>query len=76
MRVKLVFLEKGLDTFFGVRPEYYDLYFCSNVDGNNKTSHLLKHLMSGTGSWISTESGLGGIVTLEKELHELILWIL
>ena len=65
MKVKLVFLERGL--FFGVNPEGSDLYFCAYTDGNNKTSHLLKHLMRGLGSWIlSDEYGLGGIITLER----------
>lgn len=66
MKVKLVFLEIGLENYFGVKPECSDLYFCATTDGNNKTSHLLKHLMEG-GSWISTENGLGGI-TLERWL--------
>ena len=65
MKVKLVFLERGL--FFGVNPEGSDLYFCAYTDGNNKTKHLLKHLMGGLGSWISpNEYGLGGIITLER----------
>jgi len=64
MKVKLVFLERGLENYFGVKPEYSDLYFCASTDGNNKTSHLLKHLMGGSGTWISTEDGLGGIITL------------
>ena len=68
MKVKLVFLERGLENFFGVKPECSDLYFCASTDGNNKTSHLLKHLMEGLGSWISTENGLGGIITLERWL--------
>lgn len=68
MKVKIVFLEIGLETFFGVKPENSDLYFCATADGNNKTSHLLKHLMEGLSSWISTEDGLGGIITLEKWL--------
>jgi hypothetical protein len=68
MKVKLVFLERGLENFFGVKPECSDLYFCAATDGNNKTSHLLKHLMGGLGSWISTEDGLGGIITLERWL--------
>ena len=68
MKVKLVFLERGL--FFGVNPEGSDLYFCAYTDGNNKTKHLLKHLMGGLGSWISPdEYGLGGIITLER-LHK------
>lgn len=68
MKVKLVFLERGLENFFGVKPECSDLYFCASTDGNNKTSHLLKHLMGGLGSWISTEDGLGGTITLERWL--------
>ena len=68
MKVKLVFLERGLENFFGVKPECSDLYFCASTDGNNKTNHLLKHLMRGLGSWISTEDGLGGIITLERWL--------
>ena len=70
MKIKLVFLEKGLETYFGVKPECSDLYFCSNADGNNKTSHLFKRLMeNGVGSWISTESILDGNITLEKWLN-------
>ena len=70
MKIKLVFLEKGLETYFGVKPECSDLYFCSNADGNNKTPHLLKHLMeNGVGSWISTESVLDENITLEKWLN-------
>ena len=69
MKVKLVFLERGLENFFGVKPECSDLYFCASTDGNNKTSHLLKHLMGGLGSWISTEDGLGGTITLERWLN-------
>ena len=65
MKVKLVFLVRGLENFFGVKPECSDLYFCAFTDGNNKTSHLLKHLMGGLDSWISTEDGLGGTITLE-----------
>ena len=68
MKVKLVFLERGLENFFGVKPECSDLYFCASTDGNNKTSHLLKHLMGGLSSWISTEDGLGGTITLERWL--------
>ena len=68
MKVKLVFMERGLENFFGVKPECSDLYFCASTDGNNKTSHLLKHLMGGLGSWISTEDGLRGIITLERWL--------
>jgi hypothetical protein len=69
MKIKLVFLEKGLETYFGVKPECSDLYFCSNSDGNNKTSHLFKHLIeNGASSWISTESVLDGNITLEKWL--------
>ena len=64
MKVKLVFLVRGLETYFGVKPECSDLYFCASTDGNNKTSHLLKHLMGGLGSWISIEGGLRGIITL------------
>lgn len=69
MKIKLVFLEKGLETYFGVKPECSDLYFCSNADGNNKTSHLLKRLMeNGVSSWISTESVLDGRITSERLL--------
>ena len=68
MKVKFVFMERGLENFFGVKPECSDLYFCASTDGNNKTSHLLKHLMGGLGSWISTEGRLGGIITLERWL--------
>ena len=69
MKIKLVFLEKGLETYFGVKPECSDLYFCSNADGNNKTPHLLKRLMeNGVGSWISTESVLDGDITSERLL--------
>ncbi len=68
MKVKLVFMERGLENFFGVKPECSDLYFCASTDGNNKTSHLLRHLMGGLGSWISTEDGLGGTITLERWL--------
>ena len=67
MRIKLVFLEGGLGTFFGVNPENSDLYFCATTDGNNKTSHLLKHLTN-IGSWISTDDTLGGIITKERWL--------
>lgn len=67
MKVKLVFLE-GLENFFGVKPECSDLYFCASTDGNNKTSHLLKHLMGNLGSWVSTEDELGGTITLERWL--------
>ena len=62
-------MERGLENFFGVKPECSDLYFCASTDGNNKTSHLLKHLMGGLGSWISTEDGLGGTITLERWLN-------
>jgi hypothetical protein len=68
MKVKLVFLERGLENFFGIKPECSDLYFCASTDGNNKTSHLLKHLMGGLGSWISTKDGLVGTITLERWL--------
>ena len=68
MKIRLIFLERGLETFFGVKPENYNHYFCSSADGNNKTSHLLKSLMS-SGTWISTDDGLGGIITLEKQLE-------
>jgi hypothetical protein len=68
MRVKLVFFESGLETFFGVKPINSDLYFCSSTDKNNKTKHLMNLLMKGIGSWISTENGLGGIIILERWL--------
>lgn len=68
MRVKLVFLERGMETYFGIKPEYSDLYFCTATDGNNKTSHLLKHLTSDIGSWISTEGALDGTITKERWL--------
>lgn len=67
MKIKLIFLKKGLDSFFGIKPEFLlDLYFCAPSDGNNKTSHLLKHLMNGDNSWVSMESCLDGIITFEK----------
>lgn len=65
MRIKLVFMEKGEERFIGVKPEYSDLYFCISNDHNNKTPHLLSHLMSGP-SWISTEELLVGTITLER----------
>ena len=66
-----MFFEKGLETFFGINPEYSDLYFCVTTDGNNKTGHLFKHLMDkDIGSWISTGMILNGNgrVTTEKWL--------
>ena len=36
MRIKLVFLERGMETYFGIKPENSDLYFCAATDGNNK----------------------------------------
>ena len=67
MRIKLVFLERGMETYFGIKPENSDLYFCATTDGNNKTSHLLKHLTD-IGSWISTDGALEGIITKERWL--------
>ena len=66
MRIKLVFMEKGEERFIGVKPECSDLYFCISNDHNNKTPHLLSHLMSGPFSWISTEELLVGTITLER----------
>ena len=68
MKVKLILFNKELKNFYGVKPEYSDLYFCSTCDGNNKTSHLLKHLINGNNSWISLEGKIFGIITLEKWL--------
>ena len=69
MKIKLIFLKKELETFFGVKSEYSDIYFCSMTDGNNKTFHLLKHLMDSGSCWISTEKMLDGTVTLERWLE-------
>lgn len=72
MRIRLVFLEnQGENSFYGIKPEHSDLYFCAFHDGNNKTSHLLKHLIKGndTSRWISTEDRLNGAITSEKWLE-------
>jgi len=70
MKIKLIFIEKGEGRFIGVKPECSDLYFCISNDHNNKTPHLLSHLMSGPFNWIATEKSLRGtIITLEKWLE-------
>ena len=66
MRIKLVFIKKGEEMVIGVKPECSDLYFCTINDHNNKTSHLLSHLMSGPFNWVATEGSLVGTITLEK----------
>ena len=69
MKIKLVFMEKGEERFIGVKPEYSDLYFCVLNDHNNKTPHLLSHLMSGPFNWVAMEGSLVGTITLEKWLE-------
>ncbi len=69
MRIKLVFMGRGEEKFIGVKPECSDIYFCISSDHNNKTPHILSHLMSGPLSWICMEGSLNGTITLEKWLE-------
>ncbi len=62
-----MFVKKGEEKFFAIKPETSDLYFCSYYNGNNKTGHLLKLMI--VCPWITTESCFDGIVTLERWLE-------